>query len=176
MAALQLSVDRLLQGGAMGEFVLSREMWVRLKRRIGKRIGKRADAEDLLHSAYLRLVGYQSHHPVENVEAFLVRTALNIGVDNFRRDRFFSEIPAVDAVFANNAPLQDEALAAQERLRRVKEGLARLPARTRDILMMHRLEGLTYHEIGERLGISRSGVEKHIIKAMRYLAVWSEGW
>jgi len=59
---------------------------------------------------------------------------------------------------------------------RVKAGLEKLPPRTREILLMHRLNNLTYSEIASRLGISSSAVEKHIAKAAVFLAKWIEGW
>jgi RNA polymerase sigma factor (sigma-70 family) len=160
----------------MEEFVLSHELRGRLLSQISKRARNRNDAEDLLHSAYLRLVRYQEDHTVDNVEAFLVRAALNIDIDNYRRDRFLTNLAYQEVFSSKESPLQDEALAAQIRLRRVKLGLSRLSARSRDILLMHRLENLTYQQIAERQGISRSAVEKHVMKAVRYLTIWSEGW
>ena len=37
--------------------------------------------------------------------------------------------------------------------------------RTRASFVMHRIDGLKYREIAERLGISQSAVEKHIARA-----------
>ncbi len=45
-------------------------------REVRMRTRGRSDAEELLHAAYLRLRGYRQ--TVENVGAFLVRTAVNI--------------------------------------------------------------------------------------------------
>jgi RNA polymerase sigma-70 factor (ECF subfamily) len=136
----------------------------------------RADAEDLLHAAYLRLMRYRAQHAVENVAAFLVRTAVNIGVDNYRHDRFTAEVKPDEVGICENSPLQDEVLAARARLERVREGLSRLTPRTREIFLMHRLDDMKYREIAERLGISQSAVEKHIAKAALFLTEWAEGW
>jgi RNA polymerase sigma factor (sigma-70 family) len=160
----------------MSDIPVSREFWNRLIREGRSRTRGRADPEELLHAAYLRLVRYRSEHAVENVAAFLVRTAVNIGVDNYRHDRFIAEITPDEAGARENSPLQDEVLAARERLDRVREGLARLTPRTREIFLMHRLDELKYREIAERLGISQSAVEKHIAKAALFLTEWTEGW
>ena len=160
----------------MSDIPVSREFWNRLVREVRNRTRGRADAEDLLQAAYLRLARYRSEHAVENVAAFLVRTAVNIGVDNYRHDRFIADL-APDALgVRENSPLQDEVLAARARLERVREGLARLTPRTREVFLMHRLDDLKYREIAERLGISQSAVEKHIAKAALFLTEWSEGW
>ena len=160
----------------MSDSPVSREFWNRLIREVRNRTRGRADPEELLQAAYLRLVRYRSKHAVENTGAFLVRTAVNIGIDNYRHDRFIAEVAPEDVGARENSPLQDEVLAARARLERVREGLARLTPRTREVFLMHRLDDLKYREIAERLGISQSAVEKHIAKAALFLTEWSEGW
>ena len=80
------------------------------------------------------------------------------------------------ADIASDAPLQDEVITARARLERVKEGLAKLTPRTREVFLMHRIEEMKYREIAQALGISQSAVEKHIARAALFLAEWTEGW
>jgi RNA polymerase sigma factor (sigma-70 family) len=160
----------------MSEIPVTREFWNRLVKEVRSRTRGRADPEDLLQAAYLRLARYRSDHAVENVAAFLVRTAVNIGVDNYRHDRFIAEVAPDDVGACENSPLQDEVLAARARLERVRQGLSRLTPRTREVFLMHRLDDMKYREIAEHLGISQSAVEKHIAKAALFLAEWTEGW
>jgi RNA polymerase sigma-70 factor (ECF subfamily) len=160
----------------MSDIPVNRQVWNRLIREVRSRTRGRADAEDLLHAAYLRLMRYRAQHAFENVAAFLVRTAVNIGVDNYRHDRFTAEVKPDEVGICENSPLQDEVLAARARLERVREGLSRLTPRTREIFLMHRLDDMKYREIAERLGISQSAVEKHIAKAALFLTEWAEGW
>jgi len=160
----------------MSDIPVNREVWSRLIREVRVRTRGRADPEELLHAAFLRLMRYRAQHAVENVSGFLVRTAVNIGVDNFRHERFIADVAPEDAAPAENSPLQDEVLAARVRLDRVREGLSRLTPRTREIFLMHRLEDMKYREIAQRLGISQSAVEKHIAKAALFLTEWTEGW
>jgi len=160
----------------MSDIPVSREVWGRLIREVRSRTRGRADPEELLHSAYLRLLRYRAQHAVDNIAGFLVRTAVNIGIDNFRHQRFIADIALEDLGRAENSPLQDEVLAARVRLERVREGLSRLTPRTREIFLMHRLDDLKYREIAERLDISQSAVEKHIAKAALFLTEWTEGW
>ena len=160
----------------MADTPFSRQVWDRLIRQVRSRTRGRGDAEELLHAAYLRLMRYRARESVENVPAFLVRTAVNIGVDNYRHDRFLAGISPDETGACENSPLQDEVLAARARLERVREGLSRLTPRTREIFLMHRLDDMKYREIAERLGISQSAVEKHIAKAALFLTEWTEGW
>ena len=103
-------------GGAMSDIPVNREFWDRLVREVRLRTRGRADPEELLHSAYLRLMRYRAQHVVENIAGFLVRTAVNIGVDNYRHERFIADISPEDCGARENSPLQDEVLAARVRL------------------------------------------------------------
>jgi RNA polymerase sigma factor (sigma-70 family) len=71
--------------------------------------------------------------------------------------------------------LHPEVLAARERLQKVLAGLESLGPRTREIFLLHRLDGLKYREIAAQLGITVSAVEKHIAKATLFLVTWVEG-
>jgi RNA polymerase sigma factor (sigma-70 family) len=66
-------------------------------------------------------------------------------------------------------------LAARERLQKVLAALESLGPRTREIFLLHRLDGLKYREIASQLGITVSAVEKHIAKASLFLVNWVEG-
>ena len=141
-------------------------LWGRLRRQIALSTRRNDDAADLLHSAYVKL---QEHDgpPVQNAEAFLVRTAVNLAYDEQRqrRRRRTDDLDALSIEsIADGAPLQDEILHARQRLNALRLMLDRLQPRTRQILLMHRVDGLRYREIAERLGISESAVEKHMAK------------
>jgi RNA polymerase sigma-70 factor (ECF subfamily) len=41
---------------------------------------------------------------------------------------------------------------------------------------MHRLDGLKYREIADRLASARARWRKHIAKAALFLTEWTEGW
>ncbi|HUO01918.1 MAG TPA: sigma-70 family RNA polymerase sigma factor [Rhizomicrobium sp.] len=159
----------------MSDTIVGRALWSDLVRQIAARTRNYDDAEDLLHTAYLKLVRYQAQTPVENIPAFLVRTAINANIDNCRHTKALKNV-AITPQLEDSAPLQDEVVGARIRLGRTKAGLDRLPARTREIVLMHKLDGLKYNEIASRIGISASAVEKHMAKALLFLAQWTEGW
>ncbi len=52
---------------------------------------------------------------------------------------------------------------------RIEKAIASLPENTRRIFVMNRIDGMTYREIAESLGISVKTVEAHISKALKTL-------
>jgi len=161
----------------MSSIPTDRSTWRALARRIARRLGGGDDAEDLLQSAYLRLAEAETRQVIEAPIPYLVRSAVNLGIDHRRRDRLIDNRQPVELLcldMADPAPLQDEVLAARNRLSSLRDGLERLSPRTREVFLMHRLDGLKYRVIAERLGISQSAVEKHIARAMLFLTEWME--
>jgi RNA polymerase sigma factor (sigma-70 family) len=155
-----------------------RRFWADVLARIRRRTRSDQDAEDLLHSAWLRLFAYRVEHEVREPAGFLVQTAANLAVDKHRQGKRSAREPidAFAATSEDDSPLQDEVLAARERLRRVQAGLERLPPRTRQVFVMHKIEGMKLREIAAALRITQSAVEKHVARAVLFLTEWTDGW
>jgi RNA polymerase sigma-70 factor (ECF subfamily) len=155
----------------MGSFIrLTRQLRSRLQRRGATR----DDADDLIQEAYLRFEVYRRERPVQNPDAFIARTAMNLAIDEGRRSRSspFAEFTSETFEIADSGSGPAEVWAARNRLDRLNAGLAALHERTRSILLAQRVDGLSYSEIARREGISVSAVEKQIARAMLFLVEW----
>lgn len=134
----------------------------------------REEAEDLIQEAFLRMQEYcerggQVHQP----EGFLVRTVLRLSL-NARRDQhreLYADRDVEELTFIiDTNPTPDEVLARDQCLERMREALDGVSRRTRDIFLMHRLDGLSYSQIARHMGVSVSAIEKHIASALAALA------
>lgn len=136
------------------------------------------EAEDLVQEAWLRLVRYEEEkQPVEQPEAFLMRTALNLSIDAYRTNTGRGEhVLLEDVVLIDTAPSTEAVLLAKERMARLSLGIGRLSEKNRAVFLAHRLDGLPYAEIAKLHGISVSTVQQHIAKATLRLTSWMEGW
>ena len=135
------------------------------------------DAEDLVQEAWVRLASYERQKTVAEPEAFLMRAALNLSTDSYRASRVRGEqVLLEDAVLIDASPGAEAVLLARERMTRLSECLSRLDARTRDIFLAQRVDGMSYQEIARQHRLSVSAVEKHIAKAMLIVTSWMEGW
>ena len=146
----------------------------RLQQLLRRRGATPEHAEDLVQEAVLRMHIYtRQGGVVENQEAFLKRTAMNLAVDAHRyarRDQYEdASIEDLDLVDANPTP--DEVCIAEQRLYRMRDALERGNPRTREVFFMHRLQGFSHAEIARHLGISVSAVEKHVASAVTILAI-----
>lgn len=145
-----------------------------LRRALLRRGNSPAETEDLIQEAFLRMQEYcERGGAVRTPEGFLMRTALRLAA-NARRDahRELYCDGAGDALrqVIDCAPRPDEVLAGQQCLMRMRAALEAVSPRTREVLFMQRLDGMSYAQIGAALGISVSAVEKHMARALVILA------
>lgn len=126
------------------------------------------DVDDLIQEAFLRLHKYCQDAEVQKQEAFLTRTVLNLSVDYHRKSHrdLYTDEPIESLPLVDIRPGPDEDLAISQRLASVWSKLDTLPPRTREIFLMHRVEGYGCAQIADRFEISVSAVEKHIAAAV----------
>ena len=149
---------------------------LKLRRLLRSRGRSIDDTEDLIQEAFLRLQVYCRDKDVAQAEAFLVRTALNLSIDQHRRATTAALVPgALDRMqLVDPNPAPDVVCAAQERLQHMRLGLANLSPRQREVFLLNRVEGFSFAQIAQRLGLSMSMVEKHAAKALLTMTNWME--
>lgn len=132
------------------------------------------EAEDVVQDAFLKSVETEQSSPLKSAVAFMVSVTRHSVIDRLRSRRFRSGVvsEAPDAMFdaIDPAPDPERAAIAADRLARTLAVIENLPLRRREVLYLHRFEGLSYAEIGKRLGISSRTAEGHLAAAMAQLA------
>lgn len=131
-----------------------------------------SEADDIRHEVYAKLIGAASAGLPRNVRGFIFATAKNHMINLARRDQIVSfdyvaDLENVAVAVDEIAP--DRQLAARDELKRLREGLSRLPARVQQVILLRRLEGLSRQETAERVGASLSSVEHDLVYGTRAL-------
>ncbi|MGB6103239.1 MAG: sigma-70 family RNA polymerase sigma factor [Pusillimonas sp.] len=135
-----------------------------------KRSGSRQDAEDAAHDSIVQLLAMDAS-AIENPRSYLHRCVRNRLTDLHRRNQLLDPVSLDDLHEADHPLLTDPdaQVRTAQLLAALKEALAELPLKCRQVFLWHRLEGYTQEEIAKRLGISVNMVEKYMIKAARHL-------
>src|SRR4051812_8484376 len=102
--------------------------------------------------------------------------AKNACIDAFRRSKRAEEIsydaddgPGGSDRLVSTSPTPDAAVDTRMSLDHLRGAFGGLSETHHDILVMRELEGLSYREIGQRLGMSRPSVESTLFRARRRL-------
>jgi RNA polymerase sigma factor (sigma-70 family) len=108
---------------------------------------------------------------------WIYEIARNACIDEFRRKRRTREVPLegdgsgieLGPVLISSAPTPDAAIESKQRLDHLRGAFGGLSESHHRILVLRELEGLSYTEIGQQLGMSRPVVESTLFRARRRL-------
>jgi RNA polymerase sigma factor (sigma-70 family) len=109
---------------------------------------------------------------------WLYQIAKNSCIDAFRRSKRAEEVsydaedalaPSDHSRLVGNGPSPDAAVAAKEDLDNLCGAFGGLSETHHEILVLRELEGLSYQEIGRRMGMTRPAVESTLFRARRRL-------
>jgi RNA polymerase sigma factor (sigma-70 family) len=125
-----------------------------------------ADAEDLTQTTFLNAYrAFIKGVEVEKPQNWLIKIAHNVARTRYARaSRRVKEVPLEEHVELIAVPEED-----RPDVQGVLDALGRLPFNQRSALVMRELEGRTYAEIADAIGVSVSAVETLIFRARRSL-------
>jgi RNA polymerase sigma factor (sigma-70 family) len=151
-------------------------LFLKLRRLLYSRGQTSDDTDDLIQEAFLRLQQYDRERVVNHREAFLVRTVLNLLTDRRRQRRAAVMVPGGLETLSliDPGPTPDVICDGRKRLLHFEAGLHALSPRQREVFVLHRIEGYSFAQIAERLGITVSMAEKHAARALLSLGDWMD--
>ena len=131
------------------------------------------DPEDAIQTAFARFMELDGREQVDRPRAFLFAMARNLMLDEIRRARVrqrhvedsegSSDHLAVEEITPENV------LLSQERFRMLNAAVSRLSDRRKQLIVMSRIEGMTYAEIAEATGMSPASISREIARALVFL-------
>jgi len=125
-------------------------------------------SEDLVQEVFLKLWSMRNTIIPDSVKSLLYTIADNLCKNYFKHKK-------VEYNFVNNF-VSDEKNESPQFLMEVKEfdkylqkTIADIPEKSRMVFLMNRIDGLTYNEIAERLGLSVKAIEKRMQGALNII-------
>lgn len=141
----------------------------RLRSLVRRITGNPLTAEDLVQQAFANMLS-RIHHDVVSPNSAYMRTAVrNLALNHLRdmKRRAEVEISGSDVEhIADQQPTPETIALYRSELRRLLEAIVSLPERRREAFVLNRIEGLSYDEIAERMGISRNTVISSVVNAL----------
>jgi RNA polymerase sigma-70 factor (ECF subfamily) len=138
----------------------------RLRRFALAMTGSRADGDDLVQDTLERaLWRLDQWRPGTRLDAWVFRIAKNLWIDQIRsrrvRERIIVSDPDADAQGIDGRSAMDAALTLSKAL----QVLRALPEEQRTVITLVQIEGFTYREAAEILGIPEGTVTSRLVRA-----------
>jgi len=137
-----------------------------------RQLGDPHAAADVAQASFERALVYGGEREISAPRALLFQTARNLCIDRHRHESVLP-IESYDAHedgqgpgLPSNGNTPEAVLANRQLVERVAIAVEALPPKCRQAFVLHKLEGVPHHEIARQLGVSRSAVEKYVIRGM----------
>lgn len=140
------------------------------------------DIDDLIQETFARILRAQGAGHVRSPKALLFTTARNTAIDLLRREQVvqiehLANIEQLSVLEERPGPV--DALNREQELALLEAAVQSLPARCQQILILKKIHGLSYAEIGAQLGIKSNTISAQltigVLRCRRFLeehGVW----
>ena len=145
------------------------------------RLGSLQEAQEVAQEAYVRVLQLHEPGPPGLLRAYLFKTATNLAIDRLRHRRVrqrSEEQPQLFEELNNTRGESDdpaEQLLAREQADQLLGYLQELPIKCRQVMNLHRFEGISQRDVSTRLGMSERMVRRYVTYAMVYCHLRLDG-
>jgi RNA polymerase sigma-70 factor (ECF subfamily) len=138
---------------------------------VGRRVGCREDAEDLVSRVFHKLLERLGDFDAARGSArmFVLSIARNAVIDHVRTAHRGVPVDDFAGILADETGTPLDALVREEELREVRAVLLELPEEVREMISLHYGDGLRHGEIAEILGLRVDAVKQRFSRALRAL-------
>jgi len=132
-------------------------------------VKSREEAENIVQEVFLALwMNRDNISRDASVKYYIFTITYNTSISALRRkakdDKFFEQLKDMQDSSVEQEDLQTEFSDLQGRLSVI---LDELPARQKEIFILHKVNGLKYQEIASKLNISVNTIENHMSRALK---------
>lgn len=160
----------LAAGDADALTAVAQWLWEPLAAYAFRILEDRDAAMDVAQDACLRLWNRRGRDAPRSIRAYLFRVARNLALDQLKTGDTRRRLLGRHDPDRNRRPARpDEVLRGDRITDEVQRAIQALPERRREVFALGYLQGLTYAEVGEVLGISPKTVQNHMSAALAQL-------
>jgi RNA polymerase sigma factor (sigma-70 family) len=127
------------------------------------------DEEDIVQEVYGHLIEMPSFDDIRNPRAYMIGLARNVVLMHLRRARIVA-IRSLEEVaqthFATDDPSPERQVSDRQQLHLLASAIANLDEPARSVFLLRAVDGLSYGDIGHRLGLSENAVQKRNARAL----------
>jgi RNA polymerase sigma factor (sigma-70 family) len=131
------------------------------------------DVDDVVQESFLRVWKARAAQPIASAKAFLFKVARHLALDTIRKHRNSPleagcDFAALRVIDPN--PDAARALLTADLRNHLADALVALPARHRNVIVLHKLQGLGHREVAAQLGLTERTAQKYCQEGMAHCA------
>jgi RNA polymerase sigma-70 factor, ECF subfamily len=184
----EYSDEALLAGLARGEVAAGKTFFLRYKQkafRVAYRLlGNEADALDAVEDAFVKLItAAGSFRGEASAKTWFYRILVNTALDVRRKRRGHASLDALEEgeeghsdVVVSREEDPEAAVERSEMGQKIREAIEKLDDKHREVFVLAAVEGLSYKEMADVLGISIGTVMSRLFYARKYLQKSLQGY
>ena len=141
------------------------------------------DAHDVAQEVFIKLYEHLDEFRFEaKLSTWLYRVASNLSLNYIRSKkrkswiRFFSKDKEDTAAAQSTSPNPEERLTTMDDQTVLQEAIHSLPENQQTAFVLNNIDGLSYKEVAETMGVSDSAIESLIFRAKKSLRKQLEGY
>ncbi len=149
-----------------------RETNVTLKAFLRRFLVSDDEIDEVMQEAYMRMLSVSPDVSGDVPKPLLFSAARNLAISRLRHYGVIMRYSPTVALIQEESLEQksaEERVHNHQQLQQVLAALNSLPLRCREVYVLRKIEGLSHKEIGERLDIAVSTVEKHLARGIRLI-------
>ncbi|HAN76730.1 MAG TPA: RNA polymerase sigma-70 factor [Bacteroidales bacterium] len=136
-----------------------------------KYIEHQEEAEEIVQNTFVSLWEKRDRLVIAtSVEAYLYRWVTNACLNFIKHQKIVLNYSKENTIYDDATDEASfEAVTTDELADKINKAIENLPPKRKEVFMLSRFEGLKYHQIADKLGISPKTVEVHISAALKAL-------
>ena len=132
--------------------------------------GTSLDSEDIAQAAFTKFAGLEHYEKINNPRGFLYAVARNFAFDEFRKEKVRlahkEGVKHAHVQDLNDHLLPENVLLQRQTIKAMANSVKMLPKTERTVLLLHRLDKLTYTQIAKKTGFSETTIRRKVAKAV----------
>lgn len=140
-----------------------------LRRFLRSMVKSDEEAEDLAHEAVIKVLRTMTEAEIVRPRTLLFTAAYHLAIDRLRRrrlERTLFDTSSADDDYLCEYPSAQRTIEDRQRLSAAIAAMEDMKPLRRQVLLLNRLDGLSYREIARQTGLSVDSIEKHVSRAV----------
>jgi len=142
-----------------------------LRRHLARYLSREQDIDDLMQETFIKAMAAEAQTTIRAPKSYLYRVAKNLALNELARKAnsatdYIADSEAPDVLYDTDERDLETVVSSKQQVASLTRAIAALPEQCRKVVILRKIEGLSFQDISLRMGISVSTAEKHSAKGL----------